>query len=108
SLRWAIGNALEVVADDDVFEDLVELARDRRYGRAREMIVVALGNMGDPRAVDVLINLLEDEEVAGHAVVALGKQRAGRARPYVERFLDHPTQWVREAARSALERIDAA
>lgn len=28
-LRWVIANALSVVADDAVFDDLVELARDR-------------------------------------------------------------------------------
>ena len=49
-LRWAIGNTLAEVADDSVFADLVELAEDRRWGKAREMVVVALGNMRDPRA----------------------------------------------------------
>lgn len=29
-LRWTIGNALEVVADDTVRDDMIELARDRR------------------------------------------------------------------------------
>jgi hypothetical protein len=43
ALRWAIGNALDVVADDQVSDDLIDLAADRRYGTARQMIVLALG-----------------------------------------------------------------
>lgn len=40
-LRWTVGNALEVLADDSSFDELAELARDRRYGKARQMIVLA-------------------------------------------------------------------
>ena len=80
-LKWAIGNALSIVADDSVFQDIVALARDKRHGEAREMVVEALANMRNPQAVDVLCELLADEEVAAHAVVALGKLKAARARP---------------------------
>jgi hypothetical protein len=107
-LRWAIGNALEVVADESVLDELLRLAADRRYGRAREMVVLGLGKMKDPRAVNVLIDLLFDEEVAGHAVMALGKLRATAARTHVERFLNHPKTWVRKEAKKALASIDKA
>ncbi len=107
-LKWAIGNALSVVATDAVFDELVELVRDKRHGRAREMLAVALGNMKNPAAVDVLIELLGDEEVAGHAIMALGKLKAEKARPYIERFLDHPKAWVRREAKKALAKLDKA
>ena len=51
NFKWAIANALSVVADVSVFDDIVELVRDKRHGRAREMLAVALANMKDPRAV---------------------------------------------------------
>lgn len=105
-LKWAIGNALSEVADDSVFDDIVGLVRDKRHGRAREMLAVALGNMKDPRAVDVLIELLDDEEVAGHAVLALRKLAPPEARSAIERFVDHPKTWVRNEARRALAKID--
>src|SRR5690606_22531025 len=57
-LRWTVGNALEVVWDDSYFEDLAALAREVRYGRAREMVVLGLGRSKRPEAVDVLIELL--------------------------------------------------
>jgi hypothetical protein len=107
-IRWAIGNALEVVADDVVFDDLVGIAQDRGCGMARQMIVVALGNMKNPRAVDVLLGLLDDEEVLGHAIMALGKLKAREARTAIERYLDHPKSWVRKEAKKATAKIDKA
>lgn len=105
-LKWAIGNALSVVADASVLDDIVELVRDKRHGRAREMLAVALSNMKDPQAVDVLIGLLDDEEVAGHALVALRKLAPPEARSAIERFVDHPKTWVRNEARRALAKVD--
>jgi HEAT repeat protein len=108
SLRWAIGNALSKVADDRVFDGLVRLVRESKYGKSREMVAVALGRMKDPRAVDVLVDLLGDDELAGHAIIGLGKLANYRTRSYLERFLDHPTTWIRKEATKAVKRIDKA
>jgi len=105
-LKWAIANALSEVADASVFEDIVELVRDKRHGRAREMLAAALAKTKDPRAVDVLIELLDDEEVAGHAVYALRLLAPPKAQAALERFVDHPKTWVRNEARRALAKID--
>ncbi|TAK33868.1 MAG: HEAT repeat domain-containing protein [Chloroflexota bacterium] len=105
-MRWTVGNALSVVADDSVFNEIVELVRDRQHGKAREMVALALANMKNPRAVDVLIELLDDEEVAGHALMALRKLAPPRARSYIERFVNHPTTWIRNEAKRALAKID--
>jgi len=105
-LNWAIGNALSVVADDDVLNDIVGLIRDKTYGKAREMLVVALGNMKTPDVKYFLIELLDDEDLAGYAIMALGKLKSKEARPFIERFLTHPKSWVRREAKKALARID--
>lgn len=105
-LNWAIGNALSVVADDDVLNDIVGLIRDKRYGKAREMLVVALGNMKTPDVKNTLIDLLEDEDLAGYAIMALSKLKTKEARPAIERFLNHPKSWVRKEAKKALVKID--
>ena len=107
-LRWAIGNALEVLANDEIADGMIKVATDRRYGRAREMVVVGLGKLKDARVTDVLLGLLADDEVVGHAVMALGKLRVVTARSRIERFLDHPKPWVRKEAKKALARIDKA
>jgi HEAT repeat protein len=105
-LRWAIGNALAEVADGSAFEELAALASDRRWGRSREMVVVALGNTGNPQAVGILTHLLRDDQVAGHALIALGNLRAKDARADIEQFLDDPEPWIRKEAREALAKID--
>jgi len=104
-IRWAIGNALEVVGDDSVFAELIELARDRRYGRARQMVVVGIGKSKDPRALGVLVELLDDADVSGHAVKALGRLKAPEARPALELMLSDPRAWVRREAKKALARL---
>jgi hypothetical protein len=105
SLRWAIGNALEVLWDDERFDDLVALAREVRFGKAREMVVLGLGRSKQPEAGDVLIGLLDDPVVSGHAVKALGKFADPRARAGLERMTADGRAWVRRAAKQALERL---
>ncbi len=108
ALKWAIGNALEEVADDSVLEDLVSLAGEKRHGDSRQMLVVALGKFRDPRATSVLVELLDDEDVAGHAIIALGNLRRREARKRIEGFLQHPMPWIRSEAKRALAKIDTA
>jgi hypothetical protein len=54
----------------------------------------------------VLVELLEDEQVAGHAVLALRKLAVPETRAAIEPFAEHPRTWVRREARRALEKID--
>jgi hypothetical protein len=105
-LRWAVGNALDVTWDDARFDDLVELARDRAYGRAREMVVLGLSRSKRPEAGDILIELLDDPDVNGHAVKALAKLKVPHARPGLERMLDDDRAWVRKEAQRALAALD--
>jgi HEAT repeat protein len=91
-VKWAIGNALATLADDSIADDLVELARDRRHGRSREMLMDALARTKDERALDALVELVDDDHVAGHAISALRRLGPKSSLPYLER------------ARPALER----
>jgi HEAT repeat protein len=104
-LRWVIGNALEVVADDSVFDDLEALVRDEAFGRARQMVVLGLGRSQDRRAVPVLIDLLNDPDVAAHAAIALGKLRAAEACSALEEHLADPQPLVRREAKKALTKL---
>jgi HEAT repeat protein len=108
-LRWAIANGLAVVADDAVFEDLLELVQDTQYGKARQMLALALGNMQNPHAATVLVNLLDDEHVVGHAVMALGKLKVPAvAEMRLRALLVHPTDWVRDEARKTLAGLESS
>ena len=104
-LRWAVANGLAVVADDSAFSRISDWLRDPRYGNAREMLAVALGNMRDPRAFDLLIELLKDEEIVGHAAIGLGNFGDSRAKSPLEGLRDHRKKWVRDEARTALRKL---
>ena len=70
------------------------------------MLALALGKMRDPRALSILVDLLKDEEISGHAIIGLGKLGAAPARPYLEPFLDNSKSWIRNEAKKAIARID--
>lgn len=106
-LGWVVGNALSVVADDSVFDEIAVLAQDDGYGKARQMIVMGLGRSKDPRAAPLLVGLLGYEDVAAHALMALGRLRPPGVRPAVERLLDHPRVLVRREAKKELARLPA-
>ena len=107
SVKWTIGNALSIVADDSVTDELLEIVQDRRHGKAREMVVVALGNVRDSRARDVLLRLLENDELCGYAIKALAKLNAMEALPKLKEFTRHPQAWVRKEAEKAVKKLSS-
>lgn len=107
-IKWAIANALVVVATDASYTEIANLVQDPRSGPARKMLTLALGNMKNPQAEDKLIDLLEDDLVAGHAIIALGNLRSTKAYNEIRKFLNHPKSWVRKEAKKALAKIENA
>jgi HEAT repeat protein len=109
--QWAVGNALSVVADDSAFDALARFVRDKRYGKAREMVVVALGKVKNERraeALHLLTELLDDDELSGHALLGLEKLGDARALPAVERLAESPDRLLRTRAKRAAEKLRAA
>jgi hypothetical protein len=104
-LRWTLGNALEVVAEPSLLNKFVEIVMDKANGTAREMIVLALAKIRDPRSVTTLIKLLDDQQVAGHAVRALRRLKAPQALDHLEKFTTHSESWIRNEARKAIADI---
>ncbi len=70
----------------------------------------ALENSEDPRAVDVLIQGLTNEnpDVLVEIIDSLAFFGDRRAVPYLQPLLDHPNEDVREAAEAALETLSPA
>jgi hypothetical protein len=116
ALKWAIANALATLADSSIVDDLIELARDPRQGRARQMLMDALARTKDDRALNLLVELVADDDVAGHAVSALrglGPKSSlpylERARPALERQArEGATHIARKQATAALKRLEEA
>jgi hypothetical protein len=85
-------------------------ALSHKNGNVRRLAASALGKIGDARAVEPLIALLEQEEkpqVRQYAIKALGRIGDERARPALERILTDPQEkeYNLRAARRALSRL---
>jgi hypothetical protein len=104
--RWSVGDTIGTLWDDRYFDDLSSIVTDRSYGMERQMIVEGMGRSKLPAAVDVLISVLDDPEVEGHALSALRRLRTERARPYFDERLNHEIEWIRKEARVGLARLD--
>lgn len=60
---------MSIIANEEVLDDIIEIIDDKQNERSRQMFVVALGNMKDPKVVPYLVNLLDDENLTGHAIM---------------------------------------
>jgi hypothetical protein len=117
NLAWAAGNALATLAKGSDADDLIRLLRDRRFGKSREMLCEALKRTGDTRTPAVLLEVIEDDDVAGHAIAVLRSLRRTTAGPVLaeargklEAIGERPTAtpFARKQARRALTEIDSA
>jgi HEAT repeat protein len=104
--KMRIAEALRIIADEEVYDDMVAILRDKRHGGYRTSIAEALGHMKNPGAVDVLIEMLSDEEIGGHAIAGLRALKDPKARPFLEPFLTHKEYWWRKEAAAAIKAID--
>jgi HEAT repeat protein len=113
--KWAIGDSLSTLAGPGDADDVIALLRDRSSGVARQMLCDALTRTRDPRAPDVLIGLIDDDDVNGHAILAL--RRLGRWRtvpfpdlsqPKLVAVLDRPRagDFAKSQARKALATLN--
>jgi len=74
----------------------------------QEKMVTALGKIGDPKAVQPLVEVLQDvtSNVRHEAALALGRIGDARALPVLERALKDDNKFVLEAAEGALQMLN--
>ncbi len=72
SVRWAIGDSISRRRfTKNLWEDLLRIAADKRFGTGRQWIVARLHRIKLPETEDLLLQLLEDEDVDAFAAGAL-------------------------------------
>jgi HEAT repeat protein len=115
--RWAIANALSTIAEPQDADELIRLVQERGNGTDRQMLCRALSRTHDPRAAAVLIELIDDDDVSGHAILELrrlgrwkGIPNADVARPKLEQLIRRPKAgaFAKKQARSALASLSQA
>lgn len=108
NLRWTIGDSLYIVWSDHRFDELAELAADRRYGYSRAQLVRGLGKSRRPEAIGILLAQLDDsdEAVLTQALDALSRRGDEHAIPALVELAADPRNWVRNDAQRAMTKIE--
>lgn len=105
-LRWVIGNAIAFTADADQADDVVQLFEDTAYGVSRNRLALAVARLLGKNAIPILLRQIDDKNVTGEVIAALGELRAPDVRPIVAKYLKDPDSYLREQARKAMRRLD--
>lgn len=105
---WAIGNAIGHLARRVDLDELRHICATRALGSSRQMVVDALRRLRDTESVPLLIELLDDHWITGHAARALAKVGDSSALPALGRvgLDDTHTAWVRREATRAQRMIE--
>lgn len=103
--KWAIGDALYSIQDKRFEHEYIEMVSNKHDGNSRQMIVILLGKLRCEQAIQTLINLLKDDDVCGHAIMALGYFKDIELLHHIEPFLAHDNRWVRKEAEKAMKKI---
>lgn len=107
-VRWTIGNALDLLYSDDVYDEYTAIVQDPAFGPARQMVVLGMRRSKSPGTKLLLLSLFNDPDIDGHAVRALvaSKPPESARAALEEKTLDH-RRWVASAARRGLRKIDS-
>jgi hypothetical protein len=102
---WTIGNTLSTVDVKGFEKEIISLARHSQYGIARQMLVMGLHRLHNSEAAEAALDLLNDEDVKVHAIIALGKMKSKRALFHLEKLLTDNKPLIRKEARKAITKI---
>lgn len=105
TFKWTIGNTLSIIENNEYLPKMLRIVQEKEHGIARQMIVEGLGRFKDNNVKAVLIELLNDEEVVGHAISALAKTGDVTVVKYIEPYLNHKVKWIRNEACKAIKKL---
>jgi len=103
--RWAIGNAFTVIITDKDEDNIIDIVSNKSNGKSRQMFVYALKAIKSIRVENTLFDLLDDSDVTGHAIYALGCMKSQKAKAKIGFFLNSKSAYIRREAKKALKKI---
>jgi len=115
SLIWAMGESFRRTLKSKrslrdsgrLWERVEAVCLDATYGRGRESFTMLLGQYGGQDRVPVLLQLLDDPEVSGHALYALRLIGSPEAVEQARDMLESPRSWVRAEAKKYLAKVQS-
>jgi len=109
SQRWTMGNTMAFIANDEVYNDLINVIETERFGSSRQMFIVALGNIPRPETINYLAGLLQNPKYfthAGYTIMALNKLKAIETIELVRAYDECPRKWVAHKAKKTVMKFD--
>ncbi|NYV27522.1 hypothetical protein HP397_01595 [Streptobacillus felis] len=104
--RWAVGNAIGEIGDKTYVDEYIKIINDRSNGRDRQMIVYFMYRFKEKKVKEALLGLLDDEEVNGHALYALGMFKDYSLIEKIKLFLSHKITFKRTIAKRAIAKLE--
>lgn len=104
--RNFIGDTLYQIRSKKYVGDYLKIIANSEYSHSRQMVVLLVGKLKVENAIPILIKLLDDEDVRGHAIAALGEYKKVELRKHFERFQDNKNSFIRREALKALKKLE--
>lgn len=103
--KWSVGSSLSKIQDKGFEDEYIKIVKNKEHGMARQMVTIGIGKMKSEKAIPVLIELLDDEQVNGHVITALGYYKDPKLIKYIEPFINYKEAWKRNEAKKVLKKI---
>jgi hypothetical protein len=105
--KWIIADSVALTrCTQSILDDLFAAIVDESNGKAREMLVVALGRSHDEKVEPFLIHLTQDDMLRGYAAKALADHPTPLARQALAAMTNDPVGWIRRAAKTSLAKVE--
>jgi|26BtaG_2_1085354.scaffolds.fasta_scaffold30983_1 HEAT repeat protein len=108
-IGWSVGNWFEYLYSDSYFDQIKEISADKNNGMSRQMFVLALGKTKKHKSESekLLLELTFDNQVALHAIIALGKLKSTKSIERLNELTTDKNKTIKKQAIKALKKITA-
>lgn len=104
--REFIGDTLYEIRSREYIDDYIKIISNPENGISRAMIILLVGKLKIEEAIPILTDLLDDDQVRSHAIIALGNYKREEFRQYFEKFENNKSSYIRKYAKAALKKLE--
>ena len=78
--------------------DYISLIKDKSYGQSREMLGLLIGESKSPLVIPHILELIQDEEILGHVLIALSNFTDPEILPIMKKHTNNKIKWIADVA----------
>lgn len=95
---WHYADFLYSLKVYSYMNDYINLIKDNSYGRSREMLVLLIGESKSPLVIPHLLEVVHDEEILGHTLVALSNFSNPKIISLMKKHTNNKIKWIADTA----------